>query len=668
MPSARISVDVGGTFTDVVLLTQSDLVTVKVPSTDDQSRGVIDGIEKACAQAEIDPADITEFTHGMTVSMNALLEGEGAKTALVTTDGFRDVLEIGRQDRPDLYDLTETKADPLVPRRRRFEIDERATVDGIQRSPDDAEIQELVDRFASDSVESVAISLLHAYRFPANEQALARRFREELDVPVSASHEVLAEFREYERTSTTVADAYVTPVIDAYLERLEQRARDLDIPAPRIMQANGGIAATETVRQRAITSVMSGPAAGVIGAAETAAPFADDLAGLVTFDMGGTSSDVSLVRDGEVEQTTDGTIDQHPIQIPMVDVTTVGAGGGSIAWTDAGGALRVGPQSAGATPGPACYGQGGTNPTVTDANVVLGYIGGDSALGGELSLDTDAARSALTDLAESAELSDALAAARGVYRIANANMTRAIRTVTVERGYDPRQFGVVAFGGAGPMHCARLADRLDIERVIVPRACGVLSAYGLLAADEKHDAAQTVRSQLDDTDLASVEREFESLRDEVCAGVTDDTATVERAADLRYVGQSFELTVPVGEPFDPARIESRFHRAYETAYGYRLDDPVELVTLRTTAVVERDSLAVSYQSSGDARKGTREAFFGEQFHETPIYARESLAPGHDIHGPAIIEQHESTIVVPPEWSGTVQSDGTIVLLQESDDR
>lgn len=255
MPSARISVDVGGTFTDVVLLTQSDLVTVKVPSTDDQSRGVIDGIEKACAQAEIDPADITEFTHGMTVSMNALLEGEGAKTALVTTDGFRDVLEIGRQDRPDLYDLTETKADPLVPRRRRFEIDERATVDGIQRSPDDAEIQELVDRFASDSVESVAISLLHAYRFPANEQALARRFREELDVPVSASHEVLAEFREYERTSTTVADAYVTPVIDAYLERLEQRARDLDIPAPRIMQANGGIAATETVRQRAITKI-----------------------------------------------------------------------------------------------------------------------------------------------------------------------------------------------------------------------------------------------------------------------------------------------------------------------------------------------------------------------------------------------------------------------------
>lgn len=668
MTTARISVDVGGTFTDVVLLTQTDLVTVKVPSTDDQSSGVIDGIEKACEEAEIDPADITEFTHGMTVSINALLEGDGAKTALITTDGFRDVLEIGRQDRPDLYDLTETKVDPLVPRRRRFEIDERATVDGIQRSPDDAEIQECIDRLASDNIESVAISLLHAYRFPENERSMASRLREELDVPVSASHEVLSEFREYERTSTTVADAYVTPVIDAYLERLEQHARDLDIPAPRIMQANGGIAAAETVRKRAITSVMSGPAAGVIGAAETAESFAEDLAGLVTFDMGGTSSDVSLVRDGEVEQTTDGTIDRHPIQIPMVDVTTVGAGGGSIAWADAGGALRVGPQSAGATPGPACYGQGGMNPTVTDANVVLGYIGEDSALGGELSLDTDAARAVLTDLAETAGLSDALAAARGVYRIANANMTRAIRTVTVERGYDPRQFGLVAFGGAGPMHGARLADRLDIERVIVPRACGVLSAYGLLAADEKYDAAQTVRSPLDDIDLASVEHEFESLQEEVLAGVTDDTATVERAADLRYTGQSFELTVPVGESFDPERIESRFHRAYETAYGYRLDDPVELVTLRTTAVVERDSLEVSYQSSDDARKGTREAFFGEQFHETPVYARESLPPGRDIHGPSIVEQHESTVVVPPEWTGTVQPDGTIVLYQEGDNQ
>jgi len=666
--ATRIGVDVGGTFTDVALLTpEGRLVTAKVPSTDDQSVGVVRGIEKACDDAGVDPADIDSFTHAMTVSVNALLEDDGAKTALVTTEGFRDVLEIGRQARPDLYDVTADKPDPLVPRRRRFEVTERATVEGVQTEVDESEVRALADDIRDCGAESVAVSLLHAYQHPENERVVADVLREELDAPVSASHEVLAEFREFERTSTTAVDAYVTPAIDSYLGRLESRAADLGVPAPEIMQANGGIAPASTVREHAVTTTMSGPAAGVVGAAETATGSGDDLAGLVTFDMGGTSSDVSLVRDGEVERTTDAEINGRPIKTPMVDVNTVGAGGGSIAWVDSGDALRVGPRSSGANPGPACYGRGGTDPTVTDANVVLGYIGGSSALGGELSLDVDAARDALSGLAADAGLDDALAAARGVYRVANANMTRAIRAVTVERGHDPRQFGLVAFGGAGPMHAAALAESLDIETVVVPRACGVLSAYGLLAADQKHDSVRTLRRPLSGLDAEAVDAAYADLEADTLDDVADpDDAAVRRAADLRYVGQSFELTVPVGEAFDAEAVEARFHEAHESAYGYRLDDPVELVNVRATAVVERDSLDVTYRGGGDARKDTREAFFDGAFRETPVYDRDGLGAGATVEGPAILEQHESTVVVPPTWGGTVGADGTLVLTSGGD--
>ncbi|WP_266080331.1 hydantoinase/oxoprolinase family protein [Haladaptatus caseinilyticus] len=656
----RVGVDVGGTFTDVVLLMPDDeLVTAKVPSTDDQSVGVISGIEKACEEAGIDPSDVDVFTHAMTVSVNALLEENGAETALVTTEGFRDVLEIGRQARPDLYDVNVDKPAPLVPRRRRFEVEERTAIVGVRVAPDEDEIREIARNVRDCDAESVAVALLHAYQHPENEQIVTEILREELDVPVSASHEVLAEFREYERTSTTVVDAYVTPAIDAYIGRLEERAETLGVPVPRIMQANGGIAPASTVREHAVTTTMSGPAAGVVGAAETAT---GDLDGLVTFDMGGTSSDVSLVRDGEVERTTNAEINGRPIKTPMVDVNTVGAGGGSIAWVDAGGALRVGPQSSGANPGPACYGRGGTKPTVTDANVVLGYIGGSSALGGELELDVEAAHDALSRLADEAGLDSALDAARGVFRVANANMTRAIRSVTVERGHDPRGFGLVAFGGAGPMHAAALAEGLDMDSVVVPHACGVLSAYGLLAAAEKHDSVRTLRSHLSGITLESIETTYDGLTEDVLADVENpNDAIVRRAADLRYVGQSFELTVPVGESFDAEAVAGRFAEAHENTYGYTMDDPIELVNLRATAVVERESLSVSYRTAGGARKGTREVFFGEQFHEAPVFDRVGLDEGQTVEGPAILEQNESTVVVPPAWSGTVQVDGTLTL-------
>ncbi|MFB6091280.1 MAG: hydantoinase/oxoprolinase family protein [Halobellus sp.] len=667
----RLGADVGGTFTDVVLATGEALVTAKVPSTDDQSVGVVEGVRKACEAADIDPADVEEFTHAMTVSVNALLERAGAKTALVTTEGFRDVLEIGRQDRPSLYDLSATRPEPLVPRRRRFEVGERATPDGVTDPIEEGEVREIAARIRACDAESVAVSLLHAYADPANEKRVAAILDDELDVPVSASHEVLAEFREYERTSTTVVDAYVTPAIDRYLGRLAERAAEAGLPEPLVMQANGGIAAVETVREHAVTTTMSGPAAGVVGANAAAGGVPDerDLRGLVTFDMGGTSSDVSLVRDGDAERTTDATINGQPIRTPMVDVTTVGAGGGSIAWVDEGGALRVGPRSAGADPGPACYGKGGTDPTVTDANLVLGYIGESTALGGELSLDADAAHDALAGLAEAAGLAGPVEAARGVYRVANANMARAIRSATVERGHDPREFGLVAFGGAGPMHAVALAADLGIGTVIVPLACGVLSAYGLLSADEQHDAVRTHRASLADADPETIDERYADLEAEVLADARDpEAATVRRRADLRYAGQSFELTVDVGGAFDPDTMRERFHAAHESTYGYRMDEPVDLVNLRVAATAERDTPPTRYEASGDARVGTREARFGDgATYDTSVYRREGLAPATTLGGPAVIEGTESTVVVPPAWDARVREDGALVITAATDE-
>ncbi|WP_293029944.1 hydantoinase/oxoprolinase family protein [Natronococcus sp.] len=662
----RIGVDVGGTFTDVALSVDDHLVTAKVPTTTDRQHvGVLEGIAKACDDAGIDPGEIDAFAHAMTVSVNALLERGGAKTALVTTEGFRDVLEIGRQDRPDLYDLEAEKPEPLVPRRRRFEVDERTTAEGVERAVDPEEVRDLASTLREHDVESVAICLLHAYADADNERRVAEILREELEVPVSASHEVLAEFREFERTSTTAVDAYVRPAIDRYVGRLVDEAETSGIPAPQIMQANGGIADPETVRDHAVTTTLSGPAAGVVGAAATVDDA--DVEGLVTFDMGGTSSDVSLVREGEAERTTDAEIDGLPIRTPMVDVNTVGAGGGSVAWVDDGGALRVGPRSAGAEPGPVCYGKGGTEPTVTDANVVLGYIGPDTALGGEMTLDVEAARDALADLADEAGLEGALEAAQGIYRVANATMTRTIRSVTVERGHDPREFALVAFGGAGPMHAAALADSLGVDRVVVPRPGGVLSAFGLLAADESYDAARTVQLARADAEPDRVDAVYDDLVERVLADATDPgAARIERAADCRYAGQSFELTVPVDESVDLDAVEERFHAAHERAYGYRMDEGVEIVTLRASATVGGASPVVRHEGRGDARLGTREAYFPdtEGVRTTTVYGRDRLHSRTTVDGPAVLEQAESTTVVPPGWTGDVLEDGTVVMTED----
>ncbi len=662
--SAAVGVDVGGTFTDVVLVVGEDIVTAKVPTTANQSEGVMAGIEKACEQAGIDPGDITEFTHAMTVSVNALLERDGAKTALVTTEGFRDVLEIGRQTRPALYDLHAEKPAPVVPRDRRYEVTERVRPTGIDEPVDEDEIHALAEELDATGVEAVAVSLLHAYRQAENERAVAAVLRGHLDVPVSVSSEVLAEFREYERTATTAVDAYVRPTIDSYLRRLADRATTAGVPAPRIMQANGGIAEGETVRKRAVQTILSGPAGGVVGAKRTAGGTADhdDRHGLITFDMGGTSSDVSLVRDGTVARTTESQISGHPIRVPMVDVTTVGSGGGSIAWVDPGGALRVGPESAGANPGPASYDLGGTDPTVTDANVVLGYIGADTALGGELSLDVDAAEATLRELAAEAGLGSATEAAAGVLRVANATMIRAIRSVTVEEGLDPRRYALVAFGGAGPMHATAVAEGLDIDTVVVPLASGVLSAYGLLDADERHDEVRTHRVALAEADFGELETIYDNLVDRAIAEIgTDAESTVDRFADLRYRGQSFELTVAAPEVLVVDDLRERFEQTHDRAYGYTLDAPVDLVNLRVTAQAPRSAPETTFAAEEPAGERVREAYFDGDRRRTRVRERRTVPVGAHVEGPTILEQAESTTVVPPDWAGTVQTDGTLVL-------
>jgi N-methylhydantoinase A len=655
----RLGVDVGGTFTDVVLLADGETATAKVPTTADQSEGVLAGVEAACEAAGVDPAAVEQFRHGMTVATNALLEGEGAETALVTTEGFRDALAIGRQDRPALYDIDAGRPDPLVPRERRYELDERATVEGVEQPVDDGAVDRLAERIEADSV---AVSFLHAYAHPENERRVADRLDDALDAVVVPSHETLGTFREYERTATTVADAYVTPVIGEYLARLEERARERGLPEPRVMQSNGGTARSATVREHGVHTALSGPAAGVVGAAlfEPAAH-----RGIVTFDMGGTSSDVGLVRAGEVERTTEGAVGGHPVRVPMVDIETVGAGGGSVAWVDDGGALRVGPRSAGADPGPACYARGGEEPTVTDAAVVLGYLGPDTELGDGLALDADAAGAAMTELAAEADLEGPTAAARGVYRVANATMARTIREVTVERGHDPRGFALVAFGGAGPMHAAALADRLDVGTVLVPRANGVLSALGLLAADERHDAVRTVGEPLAGVDREAIDRRYAALRERVLGETADpERATVTRGAALRYAGQSHELTVEV-EGFEPTEVAERFHAAHERARGYRLDEPIEVVDLRVTATVPGEEPDIAHDGSTSEPETTRSVHTGDGREQVPVYDRESVAVGLSAAGPAVFEGDESTVVVPPAWTATVDERGTLVLEGES---
>ncbi|MET0305666.1 MAG: hydantoinase/oxoprolinase family protein, partial [Solirubrobacterales bacterium] len=486
-----LGVDVGGTFTDAVLFDGETVHTAKLPTTlEDQSVGVIGAVEEVLRRANRTADGVEAFAHGMTVGTNALLEERGARTALIATRGFADLLEIGRQERPDLYRLCKPKPAPLVEAELRFEASERVGPQGELEPLAESELQRLEQLVGESGAESVAICLLFSYLDPAHEQAIAEHLRRALPgVHVSASHEVLPRFREYERCSTTAIDAYLSPLLGRYLGRLGEASSEAGIPPPLVMQSSGGVAGAEQAARAGAWSVLSGPAGGAVGAGLLARASGDSNA--LGLDMGGTSCDVCVIEEGEVRRTDSRKIEGRVIQLPMVDVHTVGAGGGSIGWRDPGGALRVGPRSAGSEPGPACYGRGGSEPTVTDANLMLGNLAADSTLAGGVPLDLDAARAAVGALADSLGLAE-LETAEGIVRVANQEMVRALRVVTVERGIDPRRFALLPFGGAGPMHAAAIAAELGIETILCPRAGGVLSAFGLCASERRRDTTRTV--------------------------------------------------------------------------------------------------------------------------------------------------------------------------------
>jgi len=658
--SVRVGIDIGGTFTDFVVFDEAEgrLTTFKVFSTpDDPARAVLEGLQQV-------PAAARQIVHGSTVTTNALLERKGARTAFVTTAGFRDLLHIGRQNRAELYDLAARRPEPLVPRTLCFEVPERVGPDGSVLQPlDEAAIPPLIETLRAARVESVAICLLFSFAHPDHEQRLARALREAGFV-VAASRDILPAFREYERASTTTASAYVAPVLDRYLGRLEAALGG----ALRVMQSSGGLIHAREARAQAVRCVLSGPAGGLIGAR-----FVAGLSGvrhLITFDMGGTSTDVALVPD-VLPLTTEGAIGGLPIGIPLLDIHTVGAGGGSIARVDPGGALRVGPESAGADPGPVCYGRGGTEPTVTDAHLVLGRLRPDAFLGGRHRLDAEAAEEALTRLARALRLepptglTPAQAAARGVVAVAEAHMARALRVISVERGYDPRDFVLVSFGGAGGLHAATLARALGIRRVLVPAQASVLSALGMLAADVVRDYVRTVMLP-GSTSPDELRRRFDPLvrqgREELRAeGFASDQIRIERLLDVRYPGQSYELTVPFGRGWIRA-----FHRLHRRRYGYATPDLVpEIVNLRVRATGPIASPALPEIESNstapppDALMDRAPVVLETGRTAVPFFDATRLRAGNRLLGPAVLVRPDTTIYLPPETTAHIDRFGHV---------
>jgi N-methylhydantoinase A len=649
-----LGVDVGGTFTDAVLFDGETLHTAKLPTTpDDQSRAVIAAVEEVLRRAGRNAEDVEAFAHGMTVGTNALLEERGARTALIATRGFADVLEIGRQDRPSLYRLCEPKPNPLVAAEMRFEADERVGPEGVIDPLGAEEPDRLVGLVRECGAEAVAVCLLFSYLDPEHERRVASRLRERLPgIHVSSSHEVLPRTREYERCSTTAIDAYLSPLLGRYLGRLGEAAAAAGLPEPLVMQSSGGVAPFREAARAGAWSVLSGPAGGAVGAGLIAAVSGDGNA--LGLDMGGTSCDVCVVEEGAVRQTDSRTIGGRVIQLPMVDVHTVGAGGGSIGWRDRGGALRVGPRSAGAEPGPACYGRGGSEPTVTDANLLLGRLAPDSELAGGVPLDADAARAAIGPLASALGIGE-LEAAEGIVRIANQEMIRALRVVTVERGIDPRRFALLPFGGAGPMHAAELAAELEIDRVLCPRAGGVLSALGLCASDRRRDTVRTVMLSGQELTAGRVAAEVEDLIDALAAR---GDAEPEVVYEMRYSGQAFELPVDGPPRPDPAELAERFAAAHEELYGHR--DPegeVVLVHIRL-AMVSPTARPRPAASAGTVEHGSRQVRFDAEWVLTQVLRGEPAA-GTEADGPVVFELPETTLVLPPGWHAEVDGTGTI---------
>lgn len=673
MTTSKIGIDTGGTFTDFVWLDNHGRLRLhKQRSTPtDPSDAILSGL----ATNQIDQQ--TAVIHGSTVATNAILERRGVKTALITTAGFADILAIGRQNRPDLYALVPRRPEPFVPAKWRFEVRERITAQGDVLTPlHTADLPPILQKIRADEVEAVAICTLFSFLHPAHEQAIAHWLTTHApDLHLSLSSEILPEYREYERTSTTVLNAYVAPLMSRYLARLAQKvgARPL-----AIMQSNGGLISPETAGAQAARTALSGPAGGVVGAQFIAAQ-----AGyphLITFDMGGTSTDVALLND-HLPTTSAGQMAGWPLRLPMMDIHTVGAGGGSLGYVDAGGALHVGPESAGANPGPACYpavpnsailpAHINSRATVTDANLVLGRLDAAHFLGGAMALNTAAAQRALTTLAGQMGVDTAEEAAWGLLQVANAHMERAIRQISIERGHDPRHFTLVPFGGAGPLHACELAENLQIPRVLVPPTPGVLSALGMLVAAPTKDYSQTVMLRLGEKAVWPhiAPLVAQAKRDMAAEGHAE--VTYRYALDMRYVGQSHELKIPVAmatsaEPPSAEALAALFHEAHRARYGYAQSTAVELVTVRVTAVapVVPPSLPRGEKATDTAEIaliGQKEVWFAGQAIPTKLYARDKLGVGHALAGPAVLFQYDTTLVVPPRWSAVVDAHYNLVL-------
>ena len=681
MDEYALAIDVGGTFTDIVLLnlTTGDLRLLKTPSTpDDPARGFITGVLQILDENGVAFPRVRRIFHGTTIATNAILEGKGTPVGVLVSEGFKYVLEIGRHSmarmaNPHVWE----KPERPVPPERVLEIPERTGFDGEAIVPLDEEaVRAAASRFRDQGIRSIAVSLTHSYANPEQERRVRELALETLgNAHVSLSSEVLPVFREYERTITTVLNAYVMPQVSSYIGNLGRELRARDLPAPLlIMKSNGGVFGAETAIQQPVHTALSGPAAGVLAAIDVAQK--SGVENCISFDMGGTSTDVSLVNRLTPTVTLDGELGHWPVQIPMLDIATIGAGGGSIAWLTAAGNLNVGPRSAGAMPGPVCYGLGGTEPAVTDANLALGRIDGAIA-GGLLDLDVGAARASIQEKIAAPLGLDVNRAAQGILQIVNYNMMGAIRNVSVERGYDPREFALVAFGGAGPMHAVSVARLLNMDLVIAPPSPGVASAYGLLMADLKNDYARTFIQKPPSYDLPAMEATYRELEQEAALwldaeAVPSDRRSLVRSADLRYAHQGFEVTVgSPGRLTEPAALDAMiqdFHRDHRRLFGFSLEQPVEIVTLRVTArgqlePVKTASLSGNLGTPADALLGRRPVYFEEaaDFTSCAIYDRARLAPDSTIEGPAILENVDSTVVIDPGWRARIDHYGNCII-------
>jgi N-methylhydantoinase A len=685
--NVRMAIDIGGTFTDATLIdeeTGSVSIAKVLTTPSDPSEGFMQAVDRALAEGKVDAGQVKFVVHATTVATNAIIEGKIARSGFVTTEGFRDLLEIARQVRPTLYDTQFEKPPPLVPRDRAVGVRERLGPAGeVLLALEDDSVREAGALLRREEVESVAVCLLHSYVNPEHEQRVGAIPEELPGVPISLSSDVAPEFREYLRASTTVINAVIRPVVERYLQRIESRLADAGVQAKLlVMQSSGGVFGSEAAARKPVFMVESGPAAGVIASAHLGETLGRP--DILSFDMGGTTAKVGLIQGGRPSVTKDYNVGGHagagigglstslsgyPVRTPVVDLVEIGAGGGSIAWVDSGGLLRVGPQSAGADPGPVCYRRGGVEPTVTDANVVLGRLNPAYFLGGEIGLDVDGARDAIEERCAKPLGLSVTEAANGIVEIANAAMVNALHLISVQRGYDPRQFVLVGFGGAGPVHANALARDAEMPTLLIPPSPGIFSATGLLATDLKRDAATTIMRRLDEVDPDEVESVFAELEgagaEELSReGLTGDRVEFVRQIDMRYVGQSYELTIPAGDG-----LLERFHAEHDRVYGFAAPaEPVELVSLRLTSVGRIAKPPVRTVEAGDdvEPKERRKVYFAETngYVDCPIYDRYALPAGMTFAGPAVVEEFDSTTVVHPGFAVTVDGTGNLIIEKE----